>query len=357
MVAARYLPFMGGVETHVHEVSSRLARLGVDITVLTTDTTRELDSSERHDGVTVRRFPAYPKRSDLYWSPALSRSLATGEFDLVHVQGVHTLVPPMALASAGKSRVPTVLTFHTGGHSSGLRTSIRELQWRALRKRLRTVDRLVAVCDYETVNFGRRLGLEADRFRLIRNGSDRLPVGTEKSAWSGDPLIASVGRLEKYKGHHRAIKAMPQMLARRPDARLVIVGRGPYASALHRLVDDLGVGASVDFVAFEPEQREQLGTLLATCDVVVLMSEYEAHPVAVMEAVGLGRPVVVANTSGLSELGAAGLVTLVDLEATPGCLVEALLHAAPPDLSASGLVSWDECVTDLAELYSEVLRV
>ena len=39
MVTARALPFMGGIETHVHEVSWRLAALGVDVTVLTTDTT------------------------------------------------------------------------------------------------------------------------------------------------------------------------------------------------------------------------------------------------------------------------------------------------------------------------------
>ena len=46
MVAARALPFMGGIETHVHEVSRRLAASGVDVTVLTTDTSGKLPRSE-----------------------------------------------------------------------------------------------------------------------------------------------------------------------------------------------------------------------------------------------------------------------------------------------------------------------
>lgn len=60
MVAARAVPFMGGVETHVHEVSRRLAASGFDVTVLTTDTTGELPPAQTMSGYTVRRWPAYP---------------------------------------------------------------------------------------------------------------------------------------------------------------------------------------------------------------------------------------------------------------------------------------------------------
>jgi len=41
-------------------------------------------------------------------------------------------------------------------------------------------------------------------------------------------LIVSGGRLERYKGHHRAIAALPELIRRVPDARLYVVGTGPY---------------------------------------------------------------------------------------------------------------------------------
>jgi hypothetical protein len=74
-----------------------------------------------------------------------------------------------------------------------------------------------------------------------------------------------------------------------------------------------------------------------------------------MEAVGLGKPVVVADTSGLSELGHAGLVNLVDLHATPSDVAAALLGAAPPDETGFGLTSWDQCADSLIEVYQQVL--
>ena len=87
------------------------------------------------------------------------------------------------------------------------------------------------------------------------------------------------------------------------------------------------------------------------------MSDYEANPVAVMEALALGRKVVVADTSGLSELAAEGLGrrragerlrracwprVLVDVAARP--------EPAPPDLP-----TWDDCAGQLLGLYEEVL--
>ena len=91
MVTARALPYMGGIETHVHEVSRRLASFGVQVTVLTTDTSGELPTSERVDGYEIRRWPAYPRSRDYMWSPGLYRHLRTSTFDVVHWHGV----PPM----------------------------------------------------------------------------------------------------------------------------------------------------------------------------------------------------------------------------------------------------------------------
>jgi glycosyltransferase involved in cell wall biosynthesis len=355
MVASRFPPLLGGIETHVDEVSRRMATRGLEVTVLTTDVSGRLLPHEHREGFTIRRFRAGPRGTDLHASPSLVREIASGRYDLVHVQGLHTLLPPMALRASQRAGIPTVVSFHTGGHSSRLRTVIREPQWRALRPLLRRSNALVAVCAYEVEQFARRLGIDPQGIRLIRNGAEPLPLDVDApTVASGSPLISSVGRLERYKGHHRLVAAMPAVLEMAPEARLLLVGRGSYERQLRRLVTRLRLERSVTFTSFDTEERGALGAVIRSTDVVALMSEYEANPVALMEAIALGRNIVVADTSGLTELADGGFATAVDLHAPPAELAKVLVSvAAAPGSKSLRLPTWDSCVDDLLRLYAE----
>jgi glycosyltransferase involved in cell wall biosynthesis len=356
MVSSKYPPYMGGVETHVQEVGRRIAARGLDLTVLTCDLTGELPQVEHQGALTVRRYPAWRRWGETFVSPTLVRHLKEGNYDLVHVQGVNNFLPPMALSAAQRSGVPTVATFHTGGHSNRMRTMVRGTQFRALRPLLRRAKGLVAVCHFEVEAFARRLGLEPETIRLIRNGAEPLPVGNSSPEVSGSPLVCSVARLERYKGHHRLIAAMPALLELAPGAHLAVIGQGGFEEQLRRQVARLGVERAVTFTSFDGTRREELGALLRSSDVVALMSEYEANPVAVMEALALGRKVVVADTSGLSELAAEGLATNVPLHASAGVLAGVLFGvAARPDPVPPDLPTWDDCADQLLGLYEEIL--
>lgn len=359
MVAARALPLMGGIETHVHEVSVRLAASGVDLTLLTTDTSGELPTAETVSGYRVRRWPAYPRSRDYYLSPGLIQHLlgAHGDYDVVHMQGVHTLVAPAALAAAKRARIPSVLTFHTGGHSSGLREKLRPLQWKLLGPPLRSAAALVAVCDYERTIFAQALGIPAATIRLIRNGCEPLPVDPTAPAVGGSPLLVSIGRFEEYKGHQRILQAMPEILSTAPEAMLALIGRGPYEGTLRNMAHELGIGDRVLIRGFGPNERGGLGKVVSDADVVCLLSAYEAHPVAVMEAIGTGAKALVAATSGLSELGEAGLATTIALDASPTEIAAAALAvAAAPHTPTPALPTWDDCAASLLQLYREVAR-
>jgi glycosyltransferase involved in cell wall biosynthesis len=359
MVAARALPFMGGIETHVHEVSRRLAASGVEVTVLTTDTTGELPGSQTMSGYRVLRWPAYPRSRDYYVAPGLVRHLldVRDSYDAIHVQGVHTLVAPAALAATRRTRTPAVLTFHTGGHSSGLRELLRPLQFTLMGPLLRSAAALVAVCEYERRLFARTLGIPAEAIRLIRNGSEPLPVDPCAPGIDGSPLVVSVGRLEEYKGHHRVLRAMPLILESAPGATLVLIGSGPYEARLREMTAELGIADHVLFRSFGPEERGAMGKVIADADVMCLLSDYEAHPVAVMEALGTGTPALLADTSGLTELGEAGLATTIPVDASAGQIAAAVMTVAgsartPPKL----LPTWDDCARELKDLYLQVAR-
>jgi glycosyltransferase involved in cell wall biosynthesis len=351
-VAPRFPPLVGGVEQHLAEVTPRLLAAGVDVHVLTTDPDGSLPASDTFKGVPVRRVPVLPIGSDLYIAPSLPRAIGeSGPWDLVHLHSYQTFVAPLAMLGARRARLRYLVTFHSGGHSSRLRSSIRGGQVAVLGPLLRRARRLVAVSEFERGLFARRLGLPASQIVLIPNGA-QMPAPVDVVPDS-DPLIVSVGRLERYKGHQRAIAAMPGVLAQVPNARLRIAGAGPYEDELRRQAADAGLGERVEIAAIPSEDRSGMAALLSRAAVVVLLSEYEAHPVAMMEALALRRPTLVAYTSGLMEFADRGQVRSVPLEATPSAVAAAIVHEIREPLPPSpvAIPSWDDTAAALLRLY------
>lgn len=351
MVTARCQPEIGGIESHVAEVARRLAESGVELEVLTTDRSGRLPRAERIEGHVVRRFRAYPRTRDWYFSPGLFLAVLRSRTGLVHVQGVHTLVPPLAMIAAVLRRRPFVLTFHSGGSSSAFRSRARGTQFRLLAPLLRRARALVGVSDFEVARFQEVVG-PTSPVQLVRNGG-ALPPVHEIVAPEPD-LVVSVGRLERYKGHHRVVEALPHLLERRPDARVEILGSGPYEAELHALAERLGVADRVSVRFVPPVDRQAMSRALAGAGVVALLSDYEAHPVAVMEALEAGRPVVVRRTSGLTELAERGWAVGVGPDASPQEVAAALdAQLTRPVGPATGeLPTWEDCASALADLYA-----
>jgi glycosyltransferase involved in cell wall biosynthesis len=261
------------------------------------------------------------------------------------------------MAAARRAGLPYLVTFHAGGHSSRLRNSIRGIQWRALRPLLVQAERLIGVSQYEIDLFRRLLNLPDERFAVIPNGSD-LPVPDHPVKIDPErPLLVSIGRLERYKGHQRVIAALPGVLEQYPDLRLLILGSGPYESELVRLARQLGVSGQVEIRAIPAGDRMRMAETLSSASLVVLLSERESHPVAVIEALALGRPALVANTSGLHELAARGWARAIPLdsdnEQVAGAIIGQLRDPLlPPPFQ---LPTWDDCTQALLSLYQETI--
>jgi glycosyltransferase involved in cell wall biosynthesis len=355
IATARMTPLTGGIETHVREVSRRLVSRGFDVTVVTTDRTGTLPVDEDLDGVRIHRTPASPSDGDLYWSPGLLRYVNRSSWDLVHVQGIHTLVPPAAMFAAAVRGTPFVVTFHTGGHASLLRQRLRAAQWVSLVPLLRKASRLIGVSRFEADLFRALPGIDPRCVEVIPNGAEPLPLVVGGTVVDPDSVVA-VGRLERYKGHQHLIAAMPHLARRRPGAQLKIVGTGPFEDELRKLAVDFGVGDRVSISSIAPDDRGAMARLVAGAGVVALMSEYEAHPIAVLEAVALGRRVVGTDLAGLGELAEDGLIRGVPADITPQGLSTVLDEEldAPPRESVS-LPTWDDCTDRLAAVYRAAL--
>lgn len=359
MVTPRSPLQQGGVERHVMEVSRRMAAAGVQVEVLCADPELSQATTETRDGVRIRTVRAWPRGRDWYFAPGLWREMGREKWDLVHLQSYHTLVAPLAMLRALTLRVPYVVTFHGGGHSSELRNRARGAQMRLLRPLLQRAARLVAVARFEVEQYGSALGVPPERFALIPNGTDLSFSDADlATAEPETPTLASIGRLERYKGHHRVLEAFPLVLEREPQARLLIVGKGPYEEELRSQAGALGLDGKVEITSVPAGDPQGMASLLGRVSLVVLMSEFETHPLVALEAAAARRRLLVADASGLAEIAADGFGRAIPLDSTPEQIAAAAIEelAKPQPQRSPQLTSWDECAAALLDLYGSIQR-
>jgi len=161
-----------------------------------------------------------------------------------------------------------------------------------------------------------RLGFPKDKIQVCYNGVDPQKYNPETvnagqirkirdfyGIKGDDPVILFLGRLVGVKGVDRLIMAMPHVLQKIPNAKLVIVGLGDLQDYLVNLVKTMRLHESVKFrFEFIPEEERILH--YAACDVAVFPSLYEPFGIVVLEAMSMERPVVVgaAGVSGMREI-------------------------------------------------------
>jgi glycosyltransferase involved in cell wall biosynthesis len=360
IVTPWFFPDTGGVERHVLEVGRRLAERGIYVTVAAADNTRQRAEIEELEGIVVKRAAAWPRHRDYLLAPGIYRIAADPGWDLIHVQSWHTAVPPLAMLAASRAGTPYVVTPH-GGNASRVRAPFRPAQRRALGPLLRRAAAVVALNESQRDALMRELQLQPKLTHVVPNGSDLVdqpdPAAVSRArAALGRPLLISPGRLERFKGHHRVIEALPHLLGAYPDATLRIFGEGPYKSELLRRADKLGVADRVHIEFFPQDRRSELASALAAADVGILLSDYETQPVSVLELAALGVPTVVSDAQGLRELAADGLARAIPLNAPPEAIARAVIQALEePRPAMRPLASWETVTDQLMGLYSDVL--
>jgi glycosyltransferase involved in cell wall biosynthesis len=234
---------------------------------------------------------------------------------------------------------------------------VRPLHFAAIRPLLSRANRLIALADFEVEQYMKQLRLPRDRFAVIPNGSDLQRPDAGSAVVREPALLASVGRLERYKGHHRVLQALPHVLRHRPVVRLKIIGSGPYEDALRELATTLAVTSHVEILAIPPEERARMASELAQAAVLVSLSEFETQPLAALEALSVGCRLVVAETPGLRSLAADGLARAIKLDSPPSEVAAVILEELerPPVSHPPELPTWDDCAGSLLDLYRSIV--
>jgi L-malate glycosyltransferase len=144
------------------------------------------------------------------------------------------------------------------------------------------------------------------RFRVVPNAVDTAlfhPPSPERT--STPSRLVNVAQHVEVKGLDVLLRAYAMLAARRPGVTLELIGDGPLTPELERLAAELGVEGSVRFSGRADSER--VATALRSADAFVLSSLSENLPVAVLEALCVGLPVVATDVGGVSAaVGADG---------------------------------------------------
>jgi len=354
LVTSAYSPHVGGVEHHVQRLAEALAGLRCEVEVLTQVPHGALASvDEEREGVVVRRWPVIGPSKTVPVSPGLFEHLrrARGRYDVVHAHNYHSAAPAMSYLAR---RRPLVLSPYLHARPASIAARVAHVPYGVLgRRMLQEAARVIALSSSEADLVTGRVprvvpvvipsGIDADRFRAAAAKEKTLPV------------VLCVGRLRAYKGAARVVEAFGLLGA----ARLVVIGTGPEAATILRLVEATGLRENVQLLGAVDD--DELACWYATADVVISLSSYESFGLAVLEGLAAGTRVVASDIPAhrdLRQFDEHGALRLVPLESSPEAIAKAVRDelAIGRSVPSSTVPSWETVARLHVDVYEAVAQ-
>ena len=165
--------------------------------------------------------------------------------------------------------------------------------------------------------------LEHERIREQYGCGDEAALS--HSSKTETPMLLAVGRLVARKGYMTLLRAMPDILSKNPDAKLVIVGRGHMKSRLEKNAKKLGIEKSIHIQS--SLSFSELSQHFRSADLVVYPSYYEGQGLIPLESLASGTPVATVDQEPLTEMvdsTVGGLFKRGDPEDLARCVNEML---------------------------------
>jgi glycosyltransferase involved in cell wall biosynthesis len=175
------------------------------------------------------------------------------------------------------------------------------------------MQRIIAVAHRQKDHLVEQEGLTADRIEVIHNAisptdfmdlssqpADRREIRQQWDLTEEHRVAMIVASLRPEKNHARFLRVARSVAARMPQARFVVVGDGVERTRLETLAQALGVAEIVHFAG----SRRDIPRVLAAADVVTLTSDdrVETFPLALLEAMAAGQPIVATRVGSLEEM-------------------------------------------------------
>ncbi len=309
-----YLPTVDGVVTSVLTTRRQLEADGHEVVVFAPeDPQRRVQRDANTIFVRARELRHYPGyRVAMFPGREVDLVKELG-VDVIHIHGVGT-VGIKGLWASWQAKIPSVQTFHTMIQDTlpfyspfGINLHVLE---RGLRLYLRVFLRKstgVVVPSRAILDEILELSPEAAIADVIPTGVDperfspSVSGRSVRTKWglNGDDVILHVGRVAPEKNLATLIHAFPRIQETNPDAKLLVVGSGPYLERYYDLVRHMNLTGDVIFTGFVPDA--DLPKYYAAADAFAIASKFETQGLVVLEALASGCPVAGADYRAIPE--------------------------------------------------------
>ncbi|MCW2538979.1 MAG: glycosyltransferase [Frankiales bacterium] len=376
---------IGGLERYVRELSIHLVKAGCGVTVIAKRVDQEHAPDETgFDGVRIlrhdapsKRDPSFALRYPLIVTAAVRKALRGHESETI----LHGHFPVPTLAPALR-RARYVYTLHAPvyrellSEHQGSYALPRPLQ-RVAVGGLRAAEALVVARASRVITLSefmrsevRQLSAKAgDNTRVIAGGIDTdefQPGSFPAESWSADayPLLFTARRLVPHTGVLQLVQAMPQILARQPNAKLAVAGSGLQQPVIEAAIAALGLQNSVRLLG--RVDQPFLGHWYRRAHLVVTPSQqHEGFGLVTAEALASGRPCLVTPSGANPEVASLLSPDLVANGNSPADLAEAVCRLSKSPAYLSDLanraraavypaMSWPNIVDRHLALYAEL---
>jgi glycosyltransferase involved in cell wall biosynthesis len=290
----------GGAERVVAELATSLQAAGTqNVVFLPAHGENWLREQLAGSGVAIDSF-----RIERALSPACARKLAHA-FRALEISVAHSHEFSMAVYggwAARRAGIPHLITMHGGRYyAQRLRRRL------ALRAAIALSAHTVAVSTSVARALSDDLRVRRSRIVTIPNGvrylaPSHVTLRKELRLTAADRLIVAVGNLYPVKGHRHLVDALALLAERHPSLHLAIAGRGGEEATLNSRANEQGLAERVHLLGL----RSDVSAVLAAADIFALPSLSEGLPLALIEAMFAGRPIVASNVGEVAAALADG---------------------------------------------------
>ncbi len=302
-----FFPQLNGVATSIRTLATALEERGHNVYIFTPSDPR---CYVGYDTLNVIRVPSLPVRfvqdyrAGYVFSPFLAKKIIDMNLDIIHTQTEFCLGALGRFISTTQG-IPLVHTYHTQyedyvHYIGGGRIISREMARDFSSIYCNTSTAVIAPTrKTEQLLLGYGVtkpisiiptGINTSNFHKSRFSAEEILDLRKSLGLEADtPVIISIGRIAKEKSIDVVIGALPRLVEKLPDLKMVIVGEGNEIGNLQNYADSIGVGSHVMFLGGKP--WEEIGKYYQLGDVFCSASTSETQGLTFAEAMAAGVPV------------------------------------------------------------------
>lgn len=329
---------LGGGTTHVLQLIEAVrATLPVEVHLISQADSPAL-AAGAEVGATIHGLDFFRSRLDPALWLRLHRLVRGLRPHLIHAHGARAALP-MTLAAQG---TPLIYSVH-GFHFVGKPWPTRLLALLAERACARRAARVIFICEHDR-DLAERSGIvdRAHACQVIANGVEIEELPRATGSADGREL-AFLGRLNPQKDPLLLLEILRCLRDQR--YRLCVIGDGPLRHAMSERARTSCLTDQVRFLGSLPHKKAL--ERLAGCDVLVLPSLWEGMPIAALEAMAIGVPVVASRVGGVTEMIEDGVTGLLVGGRDPEAFAQGIRRlSATPGLRAAIVARAREAVAE-----------